>query len=198
MPGASADAAPARAANAANSPIAAASILASTSCDGILYEIEACAVHARAGPGLAIQEVQQKEIEGLRLRHVDRMSAPRRDVQGRSLDRRRKLFGHRARHQHIVACRHQQGRQAHGAEMRRGIEGEQRRDAPLQGIGALESRQAVRLFLFHAARRSSPASRPDRGRSAGRAHRLPRRHASAGQGASRSSALCGRAPSPSH
>ena len=103
----------------------------------------------RTKPGLAVQEVQQKEIEGLRLRHIDSVSAPRRDMQGRSLDRRRKLFGHRTRHQHIVACRHQQGRQAQSAEMRRGIEGQQGGDAPLQGVGTLEACQSMRLFLFN-------------------------------------------------
>ena len=104
----------------------------------------------RTSPGVAIQEVQQKEIERLRLRHIDSVSAPRRDMQGRPLDRHRKLFGHRTRHQHIVACRHQQGRQAQSAEMRRGVEGQQRGDATLQGVCTLEARQSVRLFLFHA------------------------------------------------
>ena len=97
----------------------------------------------RTKPGLVVQEVQQKEIEGLRLRHIDSVSAPRRDMQGRSLDRRRKFFGHRTRHQHVVAGRHQQGRQAQSAEMRRGVEGQQGGDAPLQGVGTLEACQSI-------------------------------------------------------
>jgi len=33
--------------------------------------------------------------------------------------------------------------------MRRGVEGQQGGDAPLQGVGALEARQSVDLFLFN-------------------------------------------------
>src|SRR5260370_23141764 len=94
-PGDSADAIPPKTASAANSPIAARIdthppwLLQCSHC----RRSRLAPSMLRISPRGVIQEVGPKEIERPRLRHIDSVSNPRGDMQGRPVAPRRQLFG---------------------------------------------------------------------------------------------------------